>query len=133
MPGIAIHNKGWRIVVATVALPMYIVGSFFWIFIVLDVLTGSISPENWSLQSVLLAVFVCLLVFPLSVALLSAVSRGYIRSRVAISLLVPPPIMLLGVLSTPGNLSPLPSLVSALTSVGLTICLLRFWARAVDA
>jgi hypothetical protein len=111
---------------------MYIIGSVSWVIVVFGALEGAISPTSWSTRDLLLGIFLCLVVFPSSIVLMAAVARGYNTSRVAISLLSPPPIMLVGVLTMPGNLAPFSVAIAALISIGSVICLLQFWACDPD-
>ena len=116
-----------RAIALAAGVLVYIVGCLVWIVTPLVMLTGNkwmtMSSTDW------LKAAPYLLALPVGIALLCLTVKGYRKARMAASLAVPVPIIMIGVVATPGNTSPGMLITSGLAAALAVITLLRTWAR----
>lgn len=106
---------------------VYAVGCLAWIIIPMLAHDGN-RWMSWStIERLRMAAF--LLALPAGITVVCLGTQGYNWRRLAACLLVPPPIIAVGVLVTPGNLSPIFLAMSGILTGVVVIVLLRRWAR----
>jgi len=129
MPLPTLHHSLSKAAVVTVALPMYVIGAVFWIIIAYGVFSDATSPWQWPPRDIVVSFLLCFALFPLSIVLMCAIAVAYFPWRVALTLLIPVPAMIVGIVFTPGNGAPFHLVASALASLFLMVILLQYWAH----
>lgn len=129
MPLPTLQHPLSKAVVATVAVPMYIIGAVSWIIITYGMLSDATSPLQWPTRDIVVGFLLCFALFPLAIVLICTIAAAYFPWRVALTLLIPVPAMNVGIVFTPGNGAPFHLVGSALASLFLMVILLQYWAH----
>lgn len=107
-------------ILAVIATLFYFIGSLTITFVFYCLISGY-------LNKFVLFTLIPLLCFPIGIWLFTIVGKNYRPIILVVSLIVPPPLLTLGLYLTPGNLLPFMLALMSLISMIIMFILLNFW------